>query len=88
MAQKLFTPEELDAVKKVVLEKAATLVDQKLAEAVSAVLGKEVKVSVVRRVRQSLGLRKSAGRGKCELTQVKVEAPAEPVVSETVSAEA
>lgn len=48
---------------------AGTTIDKDLAEQLSAISGREISESAVRKKRQKLGLKKNHGRGKCSLVK-------------------
>lgn len=73
--------EQKTQLEQLIKDNVEKLVDKKLAEHASSVLNTEVRVEVVRKVRQALGLRKSPGRGKSQLVATSVAAVSEPAVA-------
>lgn len=70
------------ARKRFVAENAAVLHDQTVAERLSAITGQHVSLSMVRTVRQRMGIKKARGGGKCEvLSRAAPRKPDEPEVS-------
>ena len=61
--QKKWTEEEKEFVR----QNAGKLTDVQAAQKLSEIVGRDVSVHALRRVRQMLGLKKKRGRGKCEL---------------------
>ena len=64
-----------------IAQNAGTMKDVVLADELSKVTGVPVDLTAVRRQRQSMGIKKARGRGKCALAPVVVVVPAEAATS-------
>jgi len=69
-----------ESEKQFVAENCGRMTDKILSQKLTDITGRKVSIHSVRKLRQSLGLKKKPGRGVCGLVEKEPEIPASPAM--------